>query len=379
MQRPSIKQIAERCGVSHATVSMALHSNPLIKAQTRERIVECANRLNYRPNQLARSLKLRSTKVIGFVLPSVMAPFNAAVTEYLYQETFRQGYNINIHLSENDPQEEMEAINEFLGIQVDGLIIQPAVNRLDSAPQGHPLHELERTKFPCVLWRARADFGLPVVTTDGRRGSYLATCHLLEQGYRELRFLYATNKFSQTELRKLDGFRQALTEFGIPFQPSWSMAVDGGPGWETLEAHVSGTGEVVRQPHFNFQKIVDFGYELARAAIASTPNRPLGLVCSNDELAAGAWGFAIERRLDVPGEIGIAGFDDTLAPRLPLTSIRWKGEEIARKLVGALLAQIRKEKFPFRQKVGAELIVRKSTTRFGDLDGRTLDTALARS
>jgi DNA-binding LacI/PurR family transcriptional regulator len=357
----SIKLIAARCGLSHATVSRALSNSPLVTPQTHSRILKCAQALRYRPNRLARNLRLRSTKTIGFVIPSVVAPMSALVAEHLYREAFRHGYNVFFLLSEDDLHEEMEAINEFLATRVDGLIVQSTLHNLDKAPPQHPLLDIHRDKFPCVLIRSMHQLGLPIVNTDSVQASYLATSHLLERGYREVRLLLATTRGSPLHAEKVEGFRRAVTERGIHFDPAWVMNRE--LGWSSMETLDTGAGRVRRQRYFDYQQVVHIGREFAQQALASGKGRPLGLVGSNDEIAGGVWGCLMEAGVKVPEEVGVVGCDDTLAPRVPLTSVRWDYDELARKAVECVMAQIHKKRFPLRQNVAGKLIVRKSSDR----------------
>jgi LacI family transcriptional regulator len=334
---------------------------PLVKTETRQRILQCARELHYRPNRLARSLKTRSTNVIGFVIPSVLSPTNALVAEHLYREAFRHGYNVFFLLSEDDEHEEMEAINEFLGAKVDGLVVQSTLVHLSDAPPEHPLREIRRDKFPCVLIRSVPELGLPTVNMDSAQGIYLATNHLLDQGCREVRLLMATLSGVPLHVDKVKGFRRALQEHGIAFDPSWVM--NRKLEWQTIESLRNREGGVTRQRYFDYAQLVAIGHELAEQALRSSPVRPLGLVGSNDEIAAGALGCLIEAGIHVPKEVGLVGCDDTLAPRFPLTSVRWDYEDLARKAVECIMARIHRQQFPLRQTVAGKLIVRNTSRR----------------
>lgn len=361
MSYPSIKLIAERCGVTHATVSRALRDSPLVKAQTRQQILQCARDLRYRPNRLARSLKTRTTKTIGFVIPNVLAPTNALTAEHLYREAFRHGYNIFFLLSEDDVHEEMEAINEFLATRVDGLIVQSTLHSLDAAPPDHPLRDIRRDKFPCVLIRSATDLGIPFVNTDGAQAIHLTTTHLLDQGYREVRLLQATTRGTPMHREKIEGFQQALRDRGLPAHPDWIITRE--VEWESMATIRDGDGQIKHQRYFDYQRVVPLGSELAAEALASTTVRPLGLVGANDELASGAWGHLVATGRQAPGEVGVAGCDDTIAPRLPLTSVRWDYEDLAREAVGCVLKQIEKKPFARGHKVAGKLCVRESSRR----------------
>jgi LacI family transcriptional regulator len=362
MIRVTQNRIAQRIGVSQQAVAFALSGRPELQrklsTETKRRVLECAKALNYRPNRLARNLRLRSTKMLGYVFPNVALAYYAVIVEHLYRAAFRRGYNLYFHLTEDDPQEEAEAINEFLAIQVDGLIVDSTLPNPNAAQPDHPIRDLIKTKFPCVLVSAMEACDLPVVACDSLAATYQVTKHLLEQGYAQTRLLVSTAGGRPPDARRSEGFRRALTEHGVTFQPEFIVARD--VGWEDVESGCP-AGVPRHRRYLNFSRLAELGGLLARQALESCAERPIGLVCANDEVAGGAWGYCIEKGISVPHEVGITGCDDTIVPRLPLTSVRWNYEDMAEKLVGSVLAQIQGERCPLRQDLVGELIARKST------------------
>ncbi len=356
---PTLSSLARHLDVSHATVSMALRNNLRIKESTRHRIQQHARLVGYRPNRLARALKMRATRVIGCVLPSVVSPFVALLAECLYRETFRRGYQMQMVLSGSDVQQETRAIHECLDAQVDGLLIS-LTEASDQIPPEHPIHSMLQSKFPCVLLNDNKDMApLPCVQLDITRASHELTCHLLKQGYRRIHLLFhgSTDVFSVR--MRIAGFRNALEENGIPFDPAAIVSREA--EWEVLRAGSTEGEDGQNQFYLDFRRAMEAGFQLTRQVMAIAGARPASVICGNDEMAAGAWNACMEAGWRVPEDMGIAGYDNTASQYAGITTVNWNYQGLAAQAVDGVLAQIEGRKAPPSPLVGSEVIPRRST------------------
>jgi len=356
----TLQDIAHSCRVSPSTVSLALRDSPKVKSATRHRVMAEAQRVGYQPNRLAQGLKTRATQTLGFVLPSAMQLHQAVLLDHLYEAAFAQGYQLQIQLSHWDPGAEARAIERCFASQVDGLILFASAERVDDLDTDHPLRQAEQAGKPCVFL-SRTDSRWPRITTDPTGVSYRAAKHLIEQGYSDLRLLTIDSDGHHDQLRR-DGFTRALIEAGIdPQSPQRLLSRE--VTWQTLHG-VSDNGLAATQQYFNYRRNAEYGAELADQLLRETTgDEPLGLVCSNDRVAAGVFRRVMQSGRRVPRDVGLIGCDDTISSELGITSFRWDYAGIARRAIDSVLAQMRGSSEQANQSIGGELIVRDSSSR----------------
>ena len=359
MKPATVYTIAEDCGVTHATVSMALRNSPKVALKTRERIQQCAEAVGYRPNRSARQLATGHSYTLGYVFPSLLASYEATLGEALYLAASRVGYQLQFMLSGSDTKQQMRAIRDCLNEGVDGLIAVPSFPRRDF-PSNHPLHDMAKKAFPSVLIGEGVEGvfrGIPVTYVDIARATFLVTQHLIREGYDTLRLLIPGE---QSDVRREEGFRAALAEANIPFDPAWIIRCP--VQFEEIDITVPDRGSLVAyRKYFNHAQLVGHGAEIARKALESKGSGSMGLVASNDDVAQGALAFCREGGLRIPGDVGIAGIDDTSAFMSDLTSVRWDYDGLAKHIIELLLAQIAGRDLPEEKSVGMELVLRRST------------------
>ena len=347
--RVTIHEVAKACRVSHATVSMALHNHSRVGSATKRRVKACAQRLGYVPNRLAQGLKTGKSMTFGFVLPSFTSPYHALMADHIFREAFRFGYQIHFVMSEDDVEQEAEAIAECLNAGVDGLILKSCISSEKDLTPSHLLRRIAEGHMPCVALGGDVPVFPMLVRNDSKLSSYLAARHLLQGGCREVRLLAAGP-------RKGVAFRR---EMGMEMDPSW--VISGETKWQTLERQNTPPMTVVRHRYFDYTRVGRYGVQLFEHALQSRGTGPLGLVCSNDQIAASVWGACAERKLRVPHEVRIVGCDDTLGGCLPITSVRWNYEESAQRTISTLLLQIARKRIPAIPLVKGTLIPRYSS------------------
>ena len=353
----TLRQIAEDLNISTATASLALNDAPRISKETKERVHAYAKKVGYRYNRLARNLRMRRTRVIGCVLPSVISPVAALKLKYLYIEAFRRNYQLQVLFSETDINQEIRALEECIDSCVDGLILQPASPAIELCGKSHPLNRRELKSFPVVLFS-------PVVgkfpsVSNGIKTA-LQTClrHVREKGYQSVALFTQESLLNdETKIREIFS---TLTEEN-KFLKNRRLLFSVHTKLEQLGVENSAGSRV--QQYFDFDRIDEWAYDAVPKLLKHPFSYPLAVICRNDQIAAGVFRYCREHKLQVPEDIGILGIDDTIAHYLGVTSIRWDYSESARLVFDHLEARIEGKRLSISSQVGHELIERASTQR----------------
>jgi LacI family transcriptional regulator len=213
--RKTIKDVADAAGVSTATVSRALAENPSpVAEKTRLRVIAAADKLSYRMNHTARSLKVRSTMTVAVVFPELANDFFMDVAEGIERELDAQGYTMLLSSSRNSVEEEKKRISMLADRMVDGMVIIPAGSR------GEHLRATSE-RVPMVLVdRIVEGPGFDAVVSDNEDGTRRLTQALLSDGFKRIAFVGGEITVS-TARERLSGYARALAEAGIQPEPSW--------------------------------------------------------------------------------------------------------------------------------------------------------------
>src|SRR5262245_22090798 len=301
-RRPvTIYEVAERAGVSIATVSRALRDSELVAAPTRRRVQKVAEELRFRPSRAGRALAEGQHAANGIVFPDLSGPYYAEVVLGYEEVVAELGRSVLI-LATNGRPNAAEAVLELAG-RVDGMVI------MGRTVADGVVARIADTGLPLVLL-ARTPVGLvDTVTADNEQSARDLTAHLLGHGHRTFAFLGDPDE-SPDVAGRYAGFGQALTLGGIDTPAATPCAFD-----------------------------VRAGYTAARELL--TRARPDAVVCANDEVALGALRAAEDLGLSVPADLALTGWDDIMAAHyarlttvhqsmreLGATAARWLDERI---------------------------------------------------
>ncbi len=308
----SVKDIAKQAGVSHSTVSRALHHSRLISTETTERIQRLAAEMGYSPSAVARALKTNRSQVLGVVLNSIDDPFFSEILQGVEEVIHGSGYSLFIASAYRNPDREQEIVRAMVEHRVDGVIICSTSFGKDQSGQ------LLQYGVPLVVVNNQAaeDFRYSIYHDD-IDGSRQITRHLIKLGHRKI--AYVGNSLSgRTTFDRLTGFRQEIASSGLSV-----------PAEYIYEAAGSGpqSGALVLD-HF-----------------LALPSRPTALFCYNDMMAIGVLKGLQRLGIGVPEEVSVAGFDNIVFSEYtnpPLTTFdqpkRVIGAEAARLILDLLNA-----------------------------------------
>jgi len=322
-------EVARAAGVSRSAVSRAFTDGASISIKKRARVLEAATRLGYRPNEIARSLITRRSKMIGLVMANLDNPFYCNTLSVFSNKLQQKGLRVLL-FAVDQAHEIDDALPSLLQYQVDGVIITSAIFTSSMAKTCFEIG------IPVVLYnRYIDDFNNSSVSTDNAGGGRAIADHFVDQGYWDLAFISGT-KDTSSSLDRQRGFQQQLHARGIP-----SPRIDSG----------------------------DFCYEGGRDAarrLLTVDKPPRAIFCANDVMAMGAMDCVrAELGLRIPQDVAIAGFDgiaECARPSYDLTTIVQDVETMVERAIQLLRENTESSPpEPRRESLQGQLVVRSST------------------
>lgn len=324
----TIKDVAKEAGVSVATVSRALSGSGRVSAGARERVLAATERLGYRPNAVARSLRVEATRTLGLVIPNVMNPFFTAVARAVEDAARERGYSLVLGNTDEDPDEEAHYLDVLLERRVDGIVISPA-----RAESPH-LEAVARAGVPVVfLDRYVKGVEAPVVRADGRRAVEELVGYLAGLGHRRLAIISGPPE-TVSGGERLEAFLGEAHRRGVPV----------------------GEGKI---------RVGDFRRESGARAmrdLLALEDPPTAVFAANNLMALGALQVLDEAGVRMPEDISFASFDDVSwfgLLRPPVTAIAQPIAELGAAAARALLGLLEGEEAG-SVILEAELVVRGS-------------------
>lgn len=305
----TIKDIAERAGVSYSTVSRSLNDYSGTNAETKKRICALAEEMGYETNAIARSLVTGKTNTIGFVLPAIDNPFFTDILSSATKVAEERGYNILICSTDWNSEKELLDLKMLSEMRADGVLLYPSDKVNDKK-----LHNL---RVPYVVMGSNVPTETPqhpCVIVDNMMGARCAIDHLLACNYQRIAFLGGTET-SQSSITRRKAFDQAVASGEIETRKSWKNEGD---------------------------YTIASGYERARRILSQT-TIPEAILCANDMIALGAMQAIVECGKQLATEIGVMGFDDiqyASLPQIQLSTVAIPRKELGRLSCEVLLDQI---------------------------------------
>lgn len=333
--------VAARAGVAPNTASTILNNRPdsWASKETRERVLQAAKDLDYRPSKAALGVRLGRYNTIGLVIPDLHNPFYPVLADYLDQAVGAHGYDLILEHTRNDLASEQHCFQSILDRQVDGAAL------IVSDPDLHRefLAKLAKNGPPAVALAAKPDVPLPIdsVVSDFSEGVAQAVEHLLSLGHQRFAFLCALAK-GQDDGKRPELFRTLLGARGIAPENIYVVRCE----HEIASAHAA------------FRKLL----RQART------RPPTALIALNDLSAIGAMRAAVEEKMVVPRDLSVIGVDNIpLGEFLPvaLTTIAQPIKDMVARTASLLIQRIEKKTIgrPTQTVFPTQLVVRESTAR----------------
>lgn len=332
LHRATINDVARMANVSIKTVSRVLNREPNVRTATRDRVLEAARELSYRPNVSARRLASNRSFVIGILYEIPQSDYFGEFQEGALTVCREQGYHMLIHPCSAGSENLIEdVIDLHRQVTVDGFILLQPLSEIEVLNQA-----LVDANVPFIRVSQRPWQGPAVISVDDEIASAKMTEHLINNGHRRIGFIMGRPDHGSSHDR-LAGYRAAMASAGIPYDDS-----------------------LVEQGLYNFES----GYAGARRLLSLKPT-PTAIFASNDHMAMGVLTAAHEKGLAIPGQLSVAGFDDSPMARFawpPLTTVRQPVTQVARLTTEVLLRVLKGEALERDRYVLHSDLVRRAST-----------------
>lgn len=288
------EQIMILSGYSRATVSRVINNSPNVNRETREKILQIMEQLDYAPNRNAVALSRGRTNQIGIVIASLHETTISFLNHFI-EAALGYGFQTIIYTSQGDKAKEMQAFEDLRSKRVDGLLIITCVNdpgKLSSYCRYGPI----------ISWQRMRKGQIPSVAMDQGEGYRLGLEHLLAKGFTRIANVFGRTNSLNTGSRRL-AFESIMKRYGLTARPDW----------------------------YRYEVYGMFDGEQAWRSLSAMKEAPEAVLCANDYAAAGIFNEARRQNLAIPGQLAIIGFDDTeLSASLGITTIHNPIKEQAR-------------------------------------------------
>jgi LacI family transcriptional regulator len=326
---PTVKQVAQRAGVSTATVSRVLSGAPYVGGGLNRRVMEATRELGFQLNRTARNLRTRASRAVGIVIPDIENPFFGRVVCGIEEVLQAAGYSLLLSHSNENPNREQINLRTFRAEGVAGIIFTSSFTDMSDYEQ------LSKMGMPLVaVSRILPGFKVDMVTVTNSEGAHAAVSHLIALGHKRIGMINGPAWIS-TSRERLLGYEQALGAAGLPVPQDLVQHTD----WRQAG-----------------------GYHAMQTLLQKAP--PTAVFVGSNLLTLGALQRIHERGLNIPGDIAVVGFDDlpwatSLQP--PLTVVAQPGFEVGVTAARLLLDRLHDPARPPRHiTLETRLIVRAS-------------------
>lgn len=324
----TLKDVAQRAGVTVTTVSRMLNNPSRVSEKTRTRIEAAMKELDYHPNELARSLAKRNSSFIGLIVPSANNFFFSSVIQSIEHHSSANGLKLLLCVSNHELQKEKEYYAMLLSNKVIGVILASHTQELaELADVQAPIITIDRTLSP----------GIPSACADNYNGGFIAAEHLIAKGCRKLLYVSGSAHLDMDANKRYMGFLDACRKHNVE-KPK---AVDAAE-----------------------RQFVYMDYQETVASIFRNYPHVDGILCSNDVIAAEIIQFCRRRDIAIPDRVRLIGYDDTRLATLcspQLTTIHQPIDDICRYAVESIVLSSKGRVIPTSAVFPISLMERETT------------------
>lgn len=306
----TINDVAREAGVSITTVSRVLNNNYPVKEETRVKIEKAIEKLNYKPNTMARSLITKKSSMIGVIVPGITNLFFPTIVEAVEEFLKKEGYSIALSNTEGDAGKEQRLVEELVGRQVDGLIvIDPSMENLHKG-----YYDKLSKNLPVIIINGSPEgFKSSSVCYDEEVGTVEAFKYLMELGHKKIAFVRGHKSFSYDIKERI--YKNILEDQGLKYE------------------------KVINVGRGNSIEVVE-NTEKAMEEVLGNNERPSAVFACNDLMAVGVMNACFKLGIRIPEDISVVGFDNTLLANIThpkLTSVDLNMKEIGSRAALELL------------------------------------------
>lgn len=272
----SIKDVAKEAGVSIATVSRVLNDIDVVNEDTKKKVVDAIDKLGYRPNIVARSLKTQISKTIGIIIPDISNQFYPEIVRGAEDVANIYDYNIMLCNTDLDPEKEMEYLRVLREKMADGVLY------MSNSLEPNILELIDKLKFPVVLVETRdKEEKIPSVTIDNLKASMEAVQYLIDKGNKKIAYIGLYEDMANEAVLRYKGYEEALRKNNI----------------ELNKELVVFSGLKAKDGYNGINKILE-------------KNKIDAVFCGADEVAMGAINALRDKGIKVPEDVDVMGFNN---------------------------------------------------------------------
>ncbi len=333
----TINDIAAKLGISIATVSRALNDDTAVRPNTKKKILEMAESLNYRTNNFAKSLRVKQTKTIGVIIPKINSHFMSSVISGIESITTIEGYGLIISQSAESIENEIRNTKTMFSNRVDGLLVSLSYETANI----HHFEPFRKKNTPVIFFdRTFETNDYLNIQIDNRKAAYKLTEHLIQQNCKRIAHITGALK-RDVYNERLIGFKAALKDHKLKFHEEYL---------------------------FSNKLNMDEGAEVARK-ILRLKQMPDAIFGANDDCTVGCLLELKKAGVKIPEDIAMAGFNNdpiTKVVEPNLTTVNYPGFDMGVISARTLINSIKEKKASFQENsiiLNTELIIRESSRK----------------
>ena len=338
----TLKDVARETGLTVTTVSRVLNNRGYISEETREKVYEAMKKLNYRPNEVARSLSKKSTNTIGVIVPHIRHPYFSELISNLENEASKRGYKMILCNSQEKENKEREYLEMCTSNRVAGIVLCSA---------GVAVEEFQGSNIPLITIERYMENGTASVECDNRQGGKLAAEHLIACGCKNLLHISGVYETAMPADNRALGFIEVCEKAGVSH---WEVATNTYQ-YNNMEYH--DFLEEVLKENYHVDNTAENDENCGKSRID-------GIFASSDLIAAQVLQVCSKLGIRVPEDIKLVGFDDVNISSLTtprITTIHQPIKEIAELTLELLINAQDGKTIAKRSLLPASLVKREST------------------
>ncbi|WOO39041.1 LacI family DNA-binding transcriptional regulator [Anaerocolumna sp. AGMB13020] len=327
MEVATLKDVAKETGLTVSTISRVLNNRGYISEETRQNVYDAMKRLNYQPNEVARSLSKKSTNTIGVIVPHIRHPYFAELISNLENQAYLHKYKILLFNSKEKDEKEREYLEMCTSNRVSGVILCSGTVAVG---------EFSRLNIPLVTIERYLENGTASIECDNLQGGRLAAKHLMESGCEHLIHFSGVSERSMPADARGEGFREVCSSSGIDFKEVTTSELQ----YNNLEYH-----------------------DFIENILKENPDTD-GIFASSDLIAAQVIQVCAKMKISIPDQLKIVGFDDVYLASLTtprITTIHQPVREMAQMAIELVIAAGEGKLVPNRTMLPVSLIKRETT------------------
>lgn len=324
----TIKDIAKVAGVSYSTVSKALNDSPLVKKETKERIVAIAQKMGYEPNYAAQRLVLKETKVIGLIWPTIERVVLSTLVTYINKSMNETPYSMILSV---DPVQ--QSVETFRRYQVDGIILfeENMEEQLNIHSGSIPIL--------CYGSSTNENINFPMIDANHEQAMYLAIEHLYDIGHRQIGYIGHMNEKDPMQMAKFNGFKKAINHFNVELATNFILDTNGLNWFDGYRA----TNQLLKSGHY-----------------------PTAIVGGSYDISGGIIRAVKEKGIHIPNDISVVSYDNIpqmANMEIPVTSVGVPIKTLAFEIVQSMIEIIKTDQEALFLKKMVPTIAKRASTK----------------